>query len=90
MRKIVIKIFGSFRSPSSLYLNLSRAHTLDQKFQLFMQLQQFCSTYSTHLLSLSKNMVKSAGNVVTPQELNTVCGESNEINGEKNCFDFYL
>ena len=28
-------------------------------------------------------------NVVTPQELNTVCEESNETNGEKNCFGFY-
>ena len=28
-------------------------------------------------------------NVVTPQEPNTVCAESNEINGEKNCFRFY-
>ena len=24
--------------------------------------------------------------MVTPQELEMVCGESNEINGEKNCF----
>ena len=27
---------------------------------------------------------------MTPRELNTVCGESNEINGEKNSFWFYL
>ena len=30
-------------------------------------------------------MVKVQVNVVTPQELNMVCGESNEINGEQNC-----
>ena len=30
-------------------------------------------------------MVKVQVNVVTPRELNMVCGESNEINGEKNC-----
>ena len=34
-------------------------------------------------------MVKSSVNVVTPRELNMVYGESNEINGEKNCFEFY-
>ena len=34
-------------------------------------------------------MVKVQVNVVTPQELNMVCGESNEINGEKNFFEFY-
>ena len=34
-------------------------------------------------------MVKVQVNVVTPRELNMVCGESNEINGEKNCFEFY-
>ena len=33
-------------------------------------------------------MVKSAGNVVTPQELNMVCGESNEINDEKIVLSF--
>ena len=27
--------------------------------------------------------------MVTPRELNMVCGESNEINVEKNCFEFY-
>ena len=27
--------------------------------------------------------------MVTPRELNMVSGESNEINGEKNCFEFY-
>ena len=26
--------------------------------------------------------------MVTPQELNMLCGKSNEINGEQNCFDF--
>ena len=26
---------------------------------------------------------------MTPRELNMVCGESNEIKGEKNCFEFY-
>ena len=70
MRKISYKIFGSLRSPSSLYLNLSRALTLDKKFKLFLQLQQFCSTYSTQLLSLAKNMVKSAGK----------CGDTSRIN----------
>ena len=38
-------------------------------------------------------MVKSLGKCgdtsVTPRELNMVYGESNEINGEKNCFEFY-
>ena len=61
MRKIVVNIFGLLRSPSSSYLNLSRALTLDKKFQLFKQLHQFCSTYSTQLLSLSKIIMKSAG-----------------------------
>ena len=27
--------------------------------------------------------------MVTPRELNMVYRESNEINGEKNCFEFY-
>ena len=27
--------------------------------------------------------------MVTPRELNMVYGESNEINGVKNCFEFY-
>ena len=27
--------------------------------------------------------------MVIPQELNMVYGESNEINGEKNCFESY-
>ena len=27
--------------------------------------------------------------MLTPQELNMVYGESNEINGETNCFEFY-
>ena len=36
-----------------------------------------------------KIWLKVQVNVVTPRELNTVCGESNEINGEKNCFRFY-
>ena len=31
---------------------------------------------------------KLQANVLTPQGLNMVCGESNEINGEKNCFEF--
>ena len=26
--------------------------------------------------------------MVTPRELNIMCGESNEINGERNCFEF--
>ena len=26
---------------------------------------------------------------MTPRELNMVCRELNEINGEKNCFEFY-
>ena len=30
-----------------------------------------------------------ASNVVIPRELNMVYRESNEINGEKNCFEFY-
>ena len=34
-------------------------------------------------------MVKVQVNVMTPRELNMVYGESNEINGEKNCFEFY-
>ena len=33
-------------------------------------------------------MVKVQVNVVTPRELNMVCGESNEINGEKNVLSF--
>ena len=69
MRKISYKIFASLRSPSSLYLNLSRALTLDKKFKLFLQLQQFFSTYSTQLF-LIKNMVKSAGK----------CGDTSRIN----------
>ena len=35
-------------------------------------------------LRLSKITVESLVNVVTPQELNLVYGELNEINGEKN------
>ena len=54
MRKIVIKIFRSLRSPSSLYRNLSRALTVDQKLKLFTQLQQFSSTYSTKIAFLIK------------------------------------
>ena len=65
------------------------ALTLDQKLKLFTQLHQFCSTYFTQLLSLSKHMVKSAGKCGDTWELNMVCEESNEINGEKNCFEFY-
>ena len=61
MRKNSYKIFGSLRSPSILYRNLSRALTLDQKLKLFKQLQQFCSTYSTQIAFFIKNMVKSPG-----------------------------
>ena len=81
-KKIVIKIFSLLRLPSSLYSNLSRALTLDQKLKLFTQLQQFCSTYSTQIAFLLKHMVKSPGK----------CGDTsrtNEINGKKNCFEFH-
>ena len=44
-----------------VYRNLSRAPTKDQKYKLFKQLQQFCSTYSTQWLSLSKITVAIPG-----------------------------
>ena len=60
--------------------------TLDQKFQLFRQLQQFCPTFFTHqtiALVIQIDLQKVQVNVVTPQELKLVCGESNEINCEQ-------
>ena len=46
---------------------------------------QFCSTYCIPLNSFpyQKSRWKVQVNVMTPQELKMVCGESNEINGEK-------
>ena len=53
-----------------------------------MQLQQFSSTYSHNSFPYQKSWRKVQINVATPQELKMVCGESNEINGEKNCSEF--
>ena len=69
---------------SSLYLNLFRALNLDKNLKLFMQLKQFCSTYSTQWLFLLTITGRVQVNVVIPQELKMLCRESNEINGEKN------
>ena len=52
-----------------------------------MQLHQFCSTYSTqYSFPNQKSLWKVQVNVVTSQELKMVCGESNEINGEKKFY----
>ena len=51
---------------------------LHQKLKLFKQLQQFCSTYSTQQLSLSKITGGISGKC---GDISMVCGESNETNG---------
>ena len=66
------------------------ALTLHQKLKLFRQLQQFCFTYSINTFPYKKSWWKVQVNVVTPQELKMVHGESNEIKGEKSCFGVML
>ena len=60
--------------------------TLDQKLKIFRQLQKFCSAYSRiafYCHGGKKSRWKVQVNVVKPQKLKMVCGESNEINGKK-------
>ena len=78
-------IFDSLRSPS----NLSRALVLNQTFNLLRQLLAvlFYIIFCT-IAFLIQNQWKVQVNVVTPQVQRIKCGESNAINGEKNCFVF--
>ena len=66
---------------------MSRALTLDQT----LKLSNATSAVLFFIFLTIAFLIKHHGvkvNVVTPQELKMVCGESNEINGEKNCFAF--
>ena len=61
MRKNTYTNFGSLYWPSNLYLNLSRALTLDKKIEVIYATSAVLLYIFHTTASLSKDMVKSEG-----------------------------
>ena len=67
---------------------MSRALTLDQNLSYLGNLSSSVLHIPHNSFPYKKIMLESPGKCVDTYELE-VCGESNEINGEKICFVFY-